>query len=385
MPTRGPRFPGLAIAFSAGLASLAPLSAKPAFTRSIHDQRVPDTDGASLTIHVEAGRRERDFHVTCGRAGAYYLYFDGTAWSAPLPITTEHPFRSGVHIAVGHDNAAHLAWVEGRGDRDGTLRYRTVRAGRLGATETVHTPLGWNECDIAIDSAGRPLIAANTTTQKQLALYERGDADWKRTVLPSDNELGKWAPAIVTAAEGLVYVALRRKDRHPFTWQVRDGGVWTKDTATPWRSYEPNAIPHGAGLIAASMDGFVYRVEKQAGKFVVSHHDVRATKRGIIRGQHVGIGLTRGGVLILSHGDMANEPSTDRTIRAHHRFYYSFAHDDGRTWTFNQPVAAESGQGHGNMAVNGTWVMLVWPDIRGGAHLRHSLLREQTSSAAVVR
>jgi hypothetical protein len=42
----------------------------------------------------------------------------------------------------------------------------------------------------------------------------------------------------------------------------------------------------------------------------------------------------------------------------------------------DQPVAEAPGQGHGNMAVRGKWVMLVWPDIRNGAHVRYSLLHD---------
>jgi hypothetical protein len=129
-------------------------------------------------------------------------------------------------------------------------------------------------------------------------------------------------------------------------------------------------------MMAASMDGYVYIVEKPGDQFVTSHRDARGSKRGVIRGQHVGIGVTTAGTLVLSHSDMTNAESKDRTIGAQHRFYYSFSRDQGRTWTLNQPVASESGQGHGNMAVRGEWIMLVWPDIRGGAHVRYSLIRD---------
>lgn len=377
---RGPKPPIVSLRMAAGVfvAGFLAVTGRGATgaNAAIHDQRVPEAEGAALTVHVEAGRRERDFHVTFERDGAYYTYFDGTNWSPLLQVTTERPFRSGVHLAVDHDNAAHLAWIEGGNDRKGTVKYRTVKAGQLSATEDVHGPQGWNECDITIDASNRPVIAANTTTQNEMAVYEKRASGWKQTILPSDNDFHKWAPSLVSTPDGSLYVAFRRKDKHPFTWQVRDRGGWTKDTATAWRSYEPNAIAHGTGIIAASMDGYVYRVEKQAGEFVASHHDVRTTKRGIIRGQHMGIGLTRRGTLILSHSDMANELSTDRMIRPHHRFYYSFSNDAGRTWTFNQPVATEPGQGHGNLAVNGGWVMLVWPDIRERGGIRYSILDE---------
>lgn len=160
----------------------------------IGDQPVPGAEGGSLTVQVEAGRAEKEFHLTFQRDGAYHVSFDGAKWSAPLQITMGRPFRSGVHMAVDRDRTAHFAWVEGGGDHNGTVYYRTARAGKLGPTETVHTPQGWNECDIAIDDAGSPVIAANTATTSQMAVYERTDSGWKPTILPSDNELYKWAP-----------------------------------------------------------------------------------------------------------------------------------------------------------------------------------------------
>ena len=150
----------------------------------------------------------------------------------------------------------------------------------------------------------------------------------------------------------------------------------TKDAALPFRSYEPNAIAHGPGLIASSMDGYVYRVTKQGDTFVTSADDVRAAKRRVIRGQHVGIGLTDAGTLVLSHSDMANEDQRDRTIAPTDRVYVSFSGDGGKIWTYNHPLAAEPGQGHGDLAANGNTVLAVWPDIRGGGHRRYSLLED---------
>jgi hypothetical protein len=346
----------------------------------VSDRPVPGATGGSLTVHVEAGRGGRDFHVSFERNGAFYVYYDGKTWSSPLQLTTGQPFRSGVHLAIDDDNVVHAAWVEGGGDRKGTVKYRSIRNGRLGLVEDVHAPQGWNECDIAIDHDGRPVIAANTTTQSELAIYERADsAEWKQTVLPSDNTLHKWAPTIVSADDGLLYVAFRRKDAHPFTWQVRDKGVWTKDAALPWRSYEPNAIALGSDLIASSLDGYVYRVEKRDGTFVTSHHDVRTIKRGVIRGQHVGIGRTTAGTLVLAHSDMKRADQRDRTITREHRFFLSWSTDNGTTWTYNRPISPDAGQGHGNLAVNGDWIMAVWPDIRGGPHIRYALWRDQVT------
>lgn len=344
----------------------------------ISDRPLPEATGGSLAVHVEAGSRERDFHLTFERNGAFYVYYDGDNWGTPIQLTADRPFRSGVHLAIDSDNVAHTAWVEGGGDRNGTVKYRWIRSGLPGPVENVHAPQGWNECDIAVDHSGRVVIAANTTTQSEMAVYERQtEGGWKQTVLPSDNTLHKWSPSIVFAEDDLLFVAMRRKDAHPFTWQVRDKGVWTKDGATPWRSYEPNAIAHGRGIIASSMDGYVYRVEKRDGAFVTSHHDVRTTKRGVIRGQHVGIGRTTSGTLVLAHSDMKQPDQRDRTIDAAHRFYLSWSRDNGTTWIYNQPVAAEAGQGHGNLAVNGNWIMAVWPDTRGGPHLRYSLWRDE--------
>lgn len=52
------------------------------------DQALPGGEGGSLTIHVEAGRRARDFHVTFERAGrGQYVSFDGVNWTAPLPVS----------------------------------------------------------------------------------------------------------------------------------------------------------------------------------------------------------------------------------------------------------------------------------------------------------
>lgn len=347
------------------------------------EQPLPGGEGGGLTVHVEAGRRARDFHVTFEQAagGAYYVHFDGANWSAPIELTAGRPFRSGVHLAIDAANTAHAAWVEGGGDRRGTLRYRSICDGRAGAVEDVHAPQGWNECDIAVDPTGRVLIAGNTETQQELAVYGRTGDGWVRTVLPSENTLHKWAPSIVAVDSDLLFVAFRRKDAHPFVWQARVGGGWTMDAATPWRSYEPNAIPHGRGIIAASMDGFVYRVEHRDNGFVTSHHDVRATRRGVIRGQHVGIGRTDRGTLVLAHSDMRNEDQRDRTIDATDRFYLSCSRDDGATWIFNHPVADEAGQGHGNLAVQGNWIMAVWPDIRGGPHVRYTLLRDGGSES----
>jgi hypothetical protein len=252
----------------------------------------------------------------------------------------------------------------------------------LGPTEIVHTPQGWNECDIAIDEIGAPVIAANTATTSQMAIYERTVSGWKQTILPSDNEHYKWAPSIVSADGGRLYVAFRRKDKHPFTWQVRQDGSWSKDTPMPARSYEPNAIPYKDGLIAASLDGFVYFVDARGGEFVASHRGARTMKRGIIRGQHIGIGLTKSGTLVLSHSDMTNTNVRDRTIRSDHRIYYSFSRDLGRTWTFNRPLAEEPGQGHGDLATNGDWVMLAWPDVRGG--IRYTVMRDPGAAHNII-
>ena len=91
-------------------------------------------------------------------------------------------------------------------------------------------------------------------------------------------------------------------------------------------------------------------------------------------------GLWRHGPLGLSHSDMTNAESKERTIGAQHRFYYSFSRDGEATWTLNQPVAKQPGQGHGNLAANGEWVMRVWPDLRDGAHVRYSLIRDPGSA-----
>lgn len=369
---RGGGFAALAL----GLAVLIPVASARLQT-VISERELPGAEGGSLTVHVEAGRGGKDFHVTFERDGAHYVYFDGERWSAPVRVTGGRPFRSGVHLAIDRENNAHLAWVEGGGDRRGTVKYRRIDRGRASAVEDVHGPQGWNECDIAIDARGRPVIAANTTTQSELAIYEKESGAWRRTVLPSDNSLHKWAPSIVSADDDLLYVVFRRKDAHPFTWQVRRNGVWTKDEATPWRSYEPNAIARGSGLLASSMDGYVYRIERRDEGFATSHIDVRETKRRVIRGQHVGIGFTDAGTLVLSHSDMRNDEQTDRTVEAVDRFYLSYSHDGGTTWTYNRPVATESGQGHGNLAVNGNWIMAVWPDVRGGAHIRYMLLADE--------
>lgn len=345
----------------------------------VSDQPLHGATGGSLTVQVEPGRPEGSFHVTFEHDGAWYTSFDGSGWTEPVQVTAAAPFRSGVHLAIDDNNVAHAAWVEGGGDRRGTVKYRRLEPdAKPGPVEDVHGPQGWNECDITLDHAGRPVIAANTTTQSEMAIYERQPHGvWHQTVLPSDNTLHKWAPSIVAAEDGLLYVAMRRKDAHPFTWQVRDGGEWTKDEALPFRSYEPNAIAHGPGLIASSMDGYVYRVTKQDGAFVTSAVDVRTAKRRVIRGQHVGIGLTDAGTLVLSHSDMRNEDQRDRTIGPEHRIYISFSRDGGNTWTYNRALTVEPGQGHGDLAVNGNMVLAVWPDIRGGKHLRYSLLRDE--------
>ena len=359
-----------------GLAPLAAAESK-RFAGEQRDLALPGAVGGSLTIHVEAGRAERSFHVTFEREGkGQYVYFDGAQWSELIVVTRSAPFRSGVHLAIDGQNVAHLAWVEGTGDRQGTVFYRTVRNAQAGPLEKVHAPQGWNECDIAVSSTGQAVIVANTTVQPELACYERTENGWVGTKLPSDNREDKWAPSVVWADDDLLFVASRRKDRHPFTWRVRDNGQWTKDAAVPARSYEPNGIPYGAGMIASSLDGYVYIIEKRGGEFVTAHRDVRMMKRGIIRGQHVGIGLTRAGTLVLCHSDMRHEDQKLRTILPEHRFYYSFSRDLGKTWTLNQPVAETSGQGHGNLAANREWVMLVWPDVRTPAGLRFSLVRD---------
>jgi hypothetical protein len=277
-------------------------------------------------------------------------------------------------MAVARDNTVHFAWVEGSGDHGGTVYYRTARAGQLGVREMVHAPQGWNECDVAVDAAGSPVIAANTTLIEEMAVYERTDSGWTPTVLPSDNTLNKWAPSLTFAESGLLCVAFRRKDKHPFTWQVRQDGRWSKDTRMPARSYEPNLIASETGFIASSLDGFVYFLDLRDGEFVESHRNVRTMKRGITRGQHVGLGMTTHGTLVLSHSDMTNANVRHRTIGPEHRFYYSFSRDRGQTWTFNRPVAVEPGQGHGDLGVNREWIMLVWPDLRGG--IRYTLLRD---------
>jgi hypothetical protein len=49
--------------------------------------------------------------------------------------------------------------------------------------------------------------------------------------------------------------------------------------------------------------------------------------------------------------------------------------DGGKTWKANRTVTKDrAGQGHGNVAANGNIVMMVWPDMRDGLHLRYRLI-----------
>jgi len=347
----------------------------------VKDRPIPETEGAGMTVHVEPGTNDSDFHITFWNEAITYAHYDGRSWSSPIKVAENWPFRSGAHMAIGPDNAAHLSWVQGGDDRHGTVMYCKINDGRIEEIQPVHSPQGWNECDIALNSLGEPTIVANTDVQSQMAVYEQTSSGWSKTVIPSNNGLDKWAPTIAFANDDLLLVAHRRKDRHPFVWSARDNGVWTIDNATPWRSYEPNAIPFQNGILAASMDGFVYKVQKRNGAFATSALNARETKRGIIRGQHVGIGLTDDGVLFLGHSDMSNDNPRDRKIGDESRIYYSYTPDQGLNWTYNVPVSQDAGQGHGDLAANGSDVMIVWPDIRNGNHLRFTHLQTDKNSA----
>jgi hypothetical protein len=349
--------------------------------QEILDQAIPGAQGCGITVHVEAGKNERDFQLTYEKmgSGGYYLYYNGTTWSQPLQVIADAPFRSGVHMAVDSKNHVHFAWINGPSDRGGNLKYRKWDGNILSNIEIVHTSQGWNECDIAVDNQDGAQIAANTSSNSVMARYYRTGAQWQTEPLPANNSEHKWAPTIVCTKGGKIYITYRRKDGHPFVWQAYFNGKWSLGQSIT-RTYEPNGIAVGEDLYAASLQGRVYFVKGIGTGPVRSYYKSFGGACGIIRGQHVGIGMTDRGMLYLSYSNMTNTNIKDRTITQSHRYFYALSPDSGNTWTQGNVRLTQdnSGQGHGNMAVNRTWIMFVWPDMRQGLHLRYSLKHDGT-------
>ena len=97
---------------------------------------------------------------------------------------------------------------------------------------------------------------------------------------------------------------------------------------------------------------------------------------GQLRGQQVGLVRTAGGRLYVSFSNQNGRSGNinNRSVAPAARSYYAVSGDGGQTWTAHRVTADESGQGWGNIAANGSWVMMVWPDNRAGKTLRYNLI-----------
>lgn len=343
------------------------------------DRQIPGTSGGDLACHVEAGTNSGDFHVTyeVEGEGTYYVYYDGSGWETRINVHTDRAFRSGTHMAIDNNNNVHFAWCpggysftgSGGSDRNEPLKYRKLSGTVLSSIEIVNSSQGWNECDIAWDKLNsRPIIAANGNVQPEMCVYEKTGAIWTKKSLPNTvGSLDRWAPTIVCTDQGRIIVGYRYKDGHPFTYTVREPDMtWISEESSS-RTYEPNAIPISEGLISASAQGNVQQLIRTADNtyfaLVPSFGSV-----GYLRGVHCGLAMTSNSNLYVCYSNQTNSDIKDRTINTGDQYYYKISSDEGTKWESVQTVTNDnSGQGHGNCAANGNWVMFVWPDMRGGS------------------
>jgi len=338
------------------------------------DQAIPGAEGSWMTVHVEAGRKPRSFHVTHEKGATvqgglgHYIHFDGQSWGAPIQITEENPFRSGVHMAIDGKDNVHFCW-----GADKKIKYRALIDGKLSSIEIV-TDAYWTQGDVTVTSDGRVYVAA-TPTEKLMVVFERqGPGQWNRQDLP--HEFKVWAPTITATPKGNLFVVAREDNGSPnghatLFWKRIDGRWNEKPSSIAAHNFEANvyALNDTDFLISCyRAGGRVYQDDRT--HWVVWPDNTRSQisrNKGQARGQHVGFARTDDGKWWAScsnQGESKEALLEDRTVDQRWRSFYAISSDQGKTWTEYCVTGDESGQGWGNLSANGNWVMMLWPDAR---------------------
>lgn len=341
----------------------------------IRDQPIPGADGGWMTVHVEAGLAPKSFHVTCEKGDSiqgglgHYLQFNGRIWSRLIPITADKPFRSGVHMAVDPKNGVHFCW-----GANGKIHYRALIGSLLGPVEVV-TDAYWIQGDVAVTPDGGIFVAATPSEQLAVVFERQGPGQWKRHELPHTAKI--WAPTITAATNGDLFVVARENEggSHATACWKRSGGTWNdKAIVLPGHNFEANVQALDDGDFIATC----YRSDRHP--WLLRSDGTRqriAATQGWARGQHVGLARTVDGIWWTSYstqGGVDEALIQNRTVDQRWRSFFATSSDRGATWTQHPITQDESGQGWGNLAVNGEWVMMIWPDARQ-CRLRCNLIR----------
>lgn len=66
-------------------------------------------------------------------------------------------------------------------------------------------------------------------------------------------------------------------------------------------------------------------------------------------------------------------------MNSKHRYFFAVSNDYGNNWKTFRVTEDNTGQGWGSIAANGNKVLLIWPDMRGGKHLRYSIIESSVN------
>lgn len=348
------------------------------------DQPIPGTDGGTLSIHVASGKGENDFHVTYEKDGGYYVCFNGKKWSDPIQITQGQSYRSGYQMTIESDKKIHFVWGP---ENRGIIKYRALINDVLGAEQTVILD-SRGESAITADGSGTLYIAATAPEGNVMAVHtKKPGGTWTMERLPRNESPGnRWSPGICITDGGKILVTYRHLTTdprdHPTNYCIFENGLWLQECTVPGHKFKTQPIAVGEDFIFAAGNApntidFIHLHAIGGGRYDTFIKRIDGP-RGRIRGQRVGLAMTDYGTLVATHSNMhAPHPSTNKTIESIDRYFYSTSRDKGRSWITTIPVTSDTtGQGHGNVAVNGNAVMMVWPDMRDGLHVRYSLYRD---------
>ena len=74
------------------------------------------------------------------------------------------------------------------------------------------------------------------------------------------------------------------------------------------------------------------------------------------------------------NGNKETENIENREVKSTYRYYFAVSNDNGYNWNTFRATEDNTGKGWGSIAANGKKVLLIWPDMRGGKHLRYSIV-----------
>jgi hypothetical protein len=354
----------------------------------IIDQPIPGAKGVGITIHVQPGIKGNDFHVTYETGNAWYVYYNGSSWSSPIQIG-KVAFRSGYKMAVDSKGDVHFAWPE---SQRGNSKYRKLCSGQLSSAESVIGSHSWAECDIIVDMQDNIYMIGTINGFSQLGLFKKEGSGWKKSELPKKSG-DYWAPCLHIAENGRMWVASRSNDgRNRGSWWVKDAGKAWEGPFTVGKHFPPSGTAWGDRFVFASNNGGPtdHVTYKSGGSHTVKRSKLPDGARQV-RGQHVGVGKADNGIVFACYSNMGitsdGADLTNRNLESSDRLNLTWSTDNGDSWKTPQKMGTGSGQGHGNLAVNGNWVMVVWPDMRDGQHVRFSILdaRKFGDAIAVAR